>query len=40
MRSTAGMSGDREDGGKRTIGPINKSVIGGPRFTLNGSIGS
>ena len=26
-----GMPRDRENGGKRTIGPINKSVIGGPR---------
>jgi len=25
------MPRDRENGGKRTIGPINKSVIGGPR---------
>jgi len=26
-----GTPRDRENGGKRTIGPINKSVIGGPR---------
>lgn len=32
MRSTVDMPRDRENGGKRTIGPINKSVIGGPRF--------